>query len=787
VLLAAPPRHYTSSTVKNGAGSLTPSPLLGGHIMLGLVGAALATGCLAAPTSVQPVVRFFKCEGGGYGVAPVGIDMGWRQPNPLQLEIAGAAGDSVWLRVGYSTVDAVGGASATGTVVSARGSRFHIADNFSVTAGIGFVVRRRVTVTAAGEGDIGFASRFSLVSDAAVSLRQREFFMPGVWYLHSQALAPAGALAGDLDAPAVLVREDRLPLPMVMVREPGSGATLSLVHRQPNGASFTGENFAKRIVDSRMQFGSVGVLSGAGSSPAGRLEVALQFPGSEGSRTYICCHADWANRSHPVQPDFEHSYQVRLTLDPGGPSHSYGGAVRAAWREAFAEAAPQLPVHADMAKVYRSGIDLLSTVSLDYHGTRVVPFAVMIPNGTVTDTSSQMGFVGKALPAAALMVRDALARGDQARLDAAVAVVDVWVKQSMTASGVLKTWFNTCQPSPHANGGRCPPGAPVGGPLRWRADSPYGGHLRIMSDGAIGVLHSWSLMQRQRQKQRHGATASTTQSSPDPKPEWLAFARRHGDFLVRAQQDDGSIAGEWSWDGQVSGNFTNVSDHPIPLLLALHNATGAAEYLNAALAAGRFSAAQMAATFAYIGGACDNPNVLDKEAGALALRAFVALFDATGDRSWLAPAQQAALFTETWTMAWSVPLNRDDPSAIYPASRTTLGASLIATGQSGADNFMAYAVYDFYRLYDATRDKHYLRFAEFLQDATKQVMDWDGSLGYAYPGLMNEAMRLAPPRGHGVYKWLPWLTVVMLEPMVRLQERFGSFDVRQLVPPTSLE
>eukprot|EP01047_Picozoa_sp_COSAG01_P138189 COSAG01_NODE_68797_length_263_cov_0.628049_1_plen_87_part_11 len=87
------------------------------------------------------------------------------------------------------------------------------------------------------------------------------------------------------------------------------------------------------------------------------------------------------------------------------------------------------------------------------------------------------------------MVRDALARGDQARLDAAVAVVDVWVKQSMTASGVLKTWFNTCQPSPHANGGRCPPGAPVGGPLRWRADSPYGGHLRIMSDGAIGVLH----------------------------------------------------------------------------------------------------------------------------------------------------------------------------------------------------------------------------------------------------------------------------------------------------------
>ena len=93
---------------------------------------------------------------------------------------------------------------------------------------------------------------------------------------------------------------------------------------------------------------------------------------------------------------------------------------------------------------------------------------------------------------------------------------------------------------------------------------------------------------------------------------------------------------------------------------------------------------------------------------------------------------------------------------------------------------MAEPVYHFYKLYRLTGDPHWLDFALFLQDSTKQVMDWDGSLGYAEPGLMNEAIGLAPPRAHGVRKWLPWLTAVMLEPMVRLQEEYGSYDLRAI-------
>jgi hypothetical protein len=63
----------------------------------------------------------------------------------------------------------------------------------------------------------------------------------------------------------------------------------------------------------------------------------------------------------------------------------------------------------------------------------------------------------------------------------------------------------------------------------------------------------------------------------------------------------------------------------------------------------------------------------------------------------------------------------------------------------------------------------------------EQVMDWDGALGYGHPGLMNEAVNFAPRRGHGVAKWLPWLTCAVLEPMVGMQKAFGTVDLNALI------
>ena len=108
----------------------------------------------------------------------------------------------------------------------------------------------------------------------------------------------------------------------------------------------------------------------------------------------------------------------------------------------------------------------------------------------------------------------------------------------------------------------------------------------------------------------------------------------------------------------------------------------------------------------------------------------------------------------------------------------TSGFSLIATGHSGADLFLAGVPFLLYRVYMGTGDPHYAEMAQLLLHNTRRHVDIDGSLGYGQPGLCTEALNLSIDRGrgHGVDVWLPWLSYQMIEPIVRLQEVYGISD-----------
>ena len=711
-------------------------------------------GCIS--TNKSPLSFIAVGDGFGISVGPT-----WSQSTPLEIETIHHDNDATWTSAPYSIVD---GSRASGVVHTALGSSLVVNDTFTPSQN-GFTMSRIVRVLQASPHEKAFSSRFSLQQNTTSSI---ELFVPGVAYLDSAQYAPAGALAGDSLAAHILIREDRLPLPLAMCRDPTkSGATATLAHQPlPNhasGATFAGENFLPRIVDARLQFGSIGFLN---DKVRMRTSLAYQFPGSEGGRTYIGGRHGgaprWANRSHPLTNNLQlsHAYELRFSLI--SQTASYPSAVSSAWRDAFAHAAPTLPI-ANLDAVYNASMSLLAKVGIEYDGTPSMPFRANLPDGVVDDTSSQMGFVGKAVPAAALLLRSGIETSDPQRRAQAIAILDFWAHHAYddSSSGQPATWYNTV---PKAQ-------------WKWRADSPYMGHLRIASEGAMGALEAWTLEQQ-----------GIRSSADDQHPAWLVFARKYGDFLVEKQNtNDGSILGEWMRNGTAWSNFTNVGDVAISLLVQLWNAIGDAKYKSAALAAGEFSRKAMEQTFAYVGGACDNPNVMDKEAGVLAMEAFLALHAMSGDVKWLKAAMQAATYVETWTYVWNVPIPIDDPDVVYPASRSTLGQSLIATGQSGADNFMAIATYPFYRLYLFTNDTHWLDFARFLSASTKQVMDWDGTLGYADRGLMNEAVSLSSPRGHGVRKWLPWLTVAVLDPLVKMKEWCGGFEFRGRAEMTAKE
>ncbi len=711
-----------------------------------LSAASLAGGIPPPPSAAPPLPPFVALPGGGFGLSLTTPAGAWAQPLPLAVETVARGGDGapVWTRGAYS---AVNGASASGTLVSPGGSAFLFEDVVKDASSAGFTLSRTVSVvaTSSSSDEYAFSTRLSLAAPDALAPQRRELFLPGVSYENASAQLPPGALAGDPLAAHILVREDRLPLPLALAFFPDAGgASAQLTHLRPDGSTIPNEDFTSRIVDAGLQFGSLGFLngdSGDAVAVAGallpRLSLAFQFPGSEGDRTYVYdpSHGGWANRSHPIIANFSaHAYTLAFSFEPN--ASSYSAAAQRAWRGAFAAFAPAAPVPAPApAQLYRDGMELLAAVSVAYNGVPSVPFEAALPAGNVVDTSSQMGFVGRALPCAALLIYDAVVVAPNAtRRAQAEAVVDLWAAQAMTPCGVAKTWYNIAG----------------SGEIQWRASDKYQGSVRIMSDGMKGLLDAWRVA---------------------PRPAWLAAARAYGNFLLKAQAADGSVATAWDWDCAPLAADTRQTPHVVPFLVALFNATADVRFRDAAIAAGRFSAALFArAGFSYSGGAVDNPDVPDKEAGWLAAQAFIALFELTGDAAaWLAPAAQAAAYAETFVYSWNVPVTcaPQSPPTVYPCRRTTLGASIIATGQSGADNFMSIALHDLKRLGAWLGDAHFGAVGALLEGTTSQVVDWDASLGYAARGLMSEAVTLSVRRGAGVAAWLPWLTANLLQPIVQ--------------------
>ena len=682
------------------------------------------------------------------GPGRYGVRLGaFVQPAPLAVEVAGEDGAAAWLTDGYQRVQPLGKTlAASGTLTTAHGTRFTFTDIYAPLPRWGaFTLTRRVEIATPSPHDAGFSTRFSLLPSAPAAMGDCEFFAPGIWYKDSAHLPPT-ALASHPTDRYFFFREDRLPLPLIAQRDRRTKTILLLAHLGGDPATFAGEDGLARIVDARMQFGALGLQNTERPSPT------FLFPGTEGERTYTNGGSlngnRWAYRSHPVRVGVAHRYRLLLQA---GRDASFPAAVRRTWRTVYALQPPPL-IRADLGKVYRDGIGLLATYIHPYSGTISVPFAAVVPTGEVNDTSSQMGFVGQALPVAALLLGGSLETNDKDGIAQASAALDFWADHALTPSGLPRTWYDV-----HPDG-----------TWTWRNDHTF---LRVASDGADGALRAWSISRRFGQG----------------RPGWLRFCRRYGDWLIGAQNPDGSWFREYGLDGLPAAQptdrrsrdprTTDTTDQAIPFLVDLSAATGDRRYLDAARRAGEFCLRTVHAPYAYVGGTPDNPNVRDKEAGMMALEAFLALHDLDGDPRWLAAAAQAADYSETWVYAWNIPMPPGDPKIVFPHGRRTEGLSVIATGHSGADSYLAAAPFAFYRLWLLTGDAHYKDAARMLLHDTKQMLDWDGTLGYRYHGLQAEALSLPPRRGHGVAHWLPWLTVAQLTPLVRLRDTFGAFDI----------
>ena len=696
--------------------------------------------CLGSTAAAKVPVRtgrlaFEKHPDGSYGLALAPF----RQPKPLVLLVKNGDRESRY-EAGYATVTREGeSVRGTGRITTDHGSAFAFTDVYRPAADLAdgeaaFEVSRTVEILKADPDDEGFNTFLGLSCDGLDDLKNADGFAPGAWY-GQNANVVKKAFAADLSKTDFFFRETRLPLPLMMLRDRRSGASLTVAALRPTPTTGVDEHTGNWLVNASLQYGSLGVHK----RPDGTPTVGFLFPGSEGEVNYIRRKQPWVRRSHPVRPGVVHRYTLLLRL---GKSADFAAAMADSWRAVFRRFDPPVADEVDVARVLSAGQELLASYARPYGpgaGVMGLPFKCKLPGGEVDAVSYQMGFVGQQLPAAYQLIRHGLRTGRRDYVEKGSAMVDFWAARSMTPAGVPKTWYDVTPPT----------------------FRDYPTYLRVASDGMEGALDAWRVMR----------------DSGQDRPAWLAFCRRYGDWLALVQNADGSFFRAYGFDGKPVHRGKFNTTNPIRFLVMLHAATGDEKYLKAATRAGEWCQQNVTAEFMYVGGTPDNDNTIDKEAGVMALYAYLALHDATGEKRWLNAAVAAAEFAETWLYCWRFPVASRNPGI---AKYGPVGQSLIATGHSGADVFLAYGACDFYRLYLFTDDPHFLRIAELLLKNTKLTTDWSGALGYARRGLVEEAGSFALQTYRGVGVWLPWCTVAEIEPIARLQDRFGRVEIRDI-------
>lgn len=675
---------------------------------------------------------------------------------PVSLEVNGERIDGCYSNVSLEN----GTLTCQGLIASKHGTQFLVTDRFAAGKPGSFELRRFITIQRENPADRFFNSLFGIEVAEKHAIGENEYFVPGVWYRTNFQSRMAGALAAHPDDPYFLFREDRLPLPLVTGRDISDGVTVSLIHADSDPTTFVGEAGTDRIVDERMQFGSLGVRQIGGTS------LAFMFPGSEGGRNHVDRRNSnvWALRSHPVKSGVRHHYRLLIGFSK---TDAYPDAVESTWKQAFERYHPKLrPVN--IASAFSGLID-----TLDHYCVRTgqrsydapgFPFSVYLPSGKVRAYNYQMGFIGRQLPNAWILIHQGLAEKRGELLAKGAEIVDFWAANCLTPAGLPRTWYDP------AEGGR------IHG--SWRSgDNPRGGtSMRVATTGMEGMLAAWHLMER----------------NETGKPAWLTACRKFGDWLVENQNGDGSFYlayGHQLVNGkhQPTESSKSTTTNPIRFLVMLYQTTGDARYRDAALRAGNYCLIHIHEAYHYAGSVIDNPNVIDRESGQEAMYAFLALHDLTWEKQWLDAAVQAAHYTETWMYSYEVPPEIGRESNDFPGNRSIVGQTLIATGQSSADLGLAFSSFDYYRLYLFTGDRHFLDVARLLVHNTKQSLNWDGSL---YPGkekgLQLEAFSVTIPRRRGVMECLSWNYTAHLDPLIRFQDAFGSMDI-EVIEKTPLK
>lgn len=600
---------------------------------------------------------------------------------------------------------------------------------------------RKVTPLKKATKETAYNTYIMLRKASAQSYTLNEYYMPALIFKDGSNLTDV-SIGSNWNDKWILAREERMGLPLVMMREKKSGVALSLTDYNLSPTTDFSDWGNNHLSSDAFKYASLG-YNLQGNAPA----LTYCFPGSEGEHTYSngASVIGWSRRSTPLGRTHKQSYTVDILATQ---SASFEEAQRDHWQSAFDLYSPA-ELKVDSKKVMEVSLETLDHYWLKSGMAPGFPFSVYCKDGKVNETSFDMGFVGMQTACAYYLYRDGLDNGNETYRKKGEQILDFWANHSANDKGMPRIWYDI-EP--------------------WNSFRNYN-DLRNMQGGMEPMLLAWSCAEA---------------AHPGSHANWLKFCKNAADWIVSQQTSDGSFPKAFDNNGAVVDNGTYLTSNIVRYLTMMYGVTANKKYRTAVTKAADWCIKNITTGTKYVGSVIDNPYVKDRESGQKMIEAMLAAYDLTGNQKYLDAAQKAAYYTVSYMYAWNLPWETNTTLAMpWPKHKSTVGITIIATGHSGADCGFSYNSFEYLRLYNLTGDEYLLRIARLLEKNTKQTMNYDGSLGYYKRGLQREAIRCVTHRGDGVALWLPWCTASALDPLFRMQDAYGNYGIDNLLPQSA--